>query len=162
MSTGTSQARLLVAALRERNLRIATAESCTGGMMASLITSVPGSSEAFDGGIVSYANTVKQRSLGVRAETLEKYGAVSAETAAEMVSGVCRIMDVPVGISVTGIAGPGGGTAEKPVGLVWFGVSYHGIVNTECRRFDGGRAAVRRAASHYAIALALDMIMRQS
>ena len=104
---------------RTRGWTLATAESCTGGMVAARLTSVPGSSEVFLGSVVAYADEVKQRELGVNAETLERYGAVSAETAATMASGARTRLRADVAVSVTGIAGPGGGTAEKPVGLVY-------------------------------------------
>jgi nicotinamide-nucleotide amidase len=103
---------------RARGWTLATAESCTGGMVAARLTSVPGSSDVFLGSIVSYANEVKERELGVPRETLEGYGAVSEETAAGMSAGVRRRLGADVAVSVTGIAGPGGGTADKPVGLV--------------------------------------------
>ena len=104
---------------RARGWTLATAESCTGGMVAARLTSVPGSSEVFLGSVVAYADEVKQRELGVDAETLERYGAVSAETAAAMASGARTRLRADVAVSVTGIAGPGGGTPEKPVGLVY-------------------------------------------
>ena len=104
---------------RARGWSLATAESCTGGLVAARLTSVPGSSEVFAGGVVAYANSVKEAELGVTAATLAQHGSVSAETAAEMAAGVRARLGVDVGISVTGIAGPGGGTAEKPVGLVY-------------------------------------------
>ncbi len=103
---------------RARGWTLATAESCTGGMVATRLTSVPGSSDVFLGSIVSYANEVKESELGVPRETLERYGAVSEETAAAMSAGVRRRLDADVAVSVTGIAGPGGGTEDKPVGLV--------------------------------------------
>jgi nicotinamide-nucleotide amidase len=104
---------------RRRGWTLATAESCTGGMVAARLTSVPGSSEVFVGSVVAYADEVKKRELGVAGETLERFGAVSAETAVEMASGARTRLHADVAVSVTGIAGPGGGTAEKPVGLVY-------------------------------------------
>lgn len=109
--------------LADRKMRIATAESCTGGLMGSLITDVAGSSEYFERGIVSYSNKSKMEMLGVSEKTLKAHGAVSAETAMSMADGIRRISDVDMGISITGIAGPGGGTPEKPVGLVFVGLS---------------------------------------
>ncbi len=103
-------------------LTISTAESCTGGMVAARIVNVPGSSRYFLGGVVSYANEIKMRVLGVSADTLSTYGAVSEQTAREMVLGVKKLMGSDCAISTTGIAGPTGGTAEKPVGLVYIGV----------------------------------------
>ncbi len=120
---GESLAEVLVHTLTARGLRAATAESCTGGMVSAAITSVPGSSAVFDGGVCSYSNQIKTQLLGVRPETLEQYGAVSEQCAAEMADGVRRLMNADLGVSVTGIAGPGGGSVEKPVGTVCFGIS---------------------------------------
>ena len=111
----------LVALLRQRQLHVATAESCTGGQIAATIVNVPGASWVFDQGLVTYSNEAKERLLGVRHETLETYGAVSAQTAEEMARGAAASAGAQVGISSTGIAGPDGGTPEKPVGLVWIG-----------------------------------------
>ena len=108
---------------RERGLTLATAESCTGGLVAARLTSVPGSSDVFLGGVVSYANEVKARALGVPEEVLREHGAVSAETAAAMAAGARARLGADVAVAVTGIAGPGGGTAEKPVGLVYLHAS---------------------------------------
>ena len=107
----------------KKGLKLATAESCTGGMVAARIVNVPGSSEYFMGGVVAYDNSVKMKVLGVKAETLLKYGAVSEETAREMVLGVKELLGTECGISTTGIAGPTGGTPEKPEGLTYIGVS---------------------------------------
>lgn len=108
--------------LLKRNLKIAAAESCTGGLVSERITQIPGASKIFDCGVCAYANEIKHRVLGVREETLAKYGAVSQQTAAEMASGVRKLANADIGISTTGIAGPGGGTQEKPVGLVYIGI----------------------------------------
>jgi competence/damage-inducible protein CinA-like protein len=110
---------LVLALCRARDLSLATAESCTGGLVAARLTSVPGSSDVFRGAVVSYADEVKERELGVPAEMLARFGAVSAETARAMAGGVRERLGVDVAVSVTGVAGPGGGTAEKPVGLVY-------------------------------------------
>jgi len=110
---------LVLAACRERGLTAATAESCTGGLVAARLTSVPGSSDVFLGGIVAYSNEVKAAELGVPAAVLEAHGAVSAETAAAMARGARATLGADVAVSVTGIAGPDGGTPEKPVGLVY-------------------------------------------
>ena len=107
----------------KKGLKLATAESCTGGMVAARIVNVPGSSEYFMGGVVAYDNSVKMKVLNVKAETLLKFGAVSEETAREMVLGVRELLGTECGISTTGIAGPTGGTPEKPVGLTYIGVS---------------------------------------
>ncbi len=105
--------------LAARHLTLAVAESCTGGLLASLITDVPGSSDYFSGGVVAYAYLVKENLLGVRHETLLAHGAVSLQTASEMAWGVRRLMGTDVSLAVTGVAGPGGGTPDKPVGLVF-------------------------------------------
>ena len=132
---------------RARGLTLATAESCTGGMVAARLTSVPGSSDVFVGGVVAYANTVKASELGVAQEVLEQHGAVSAETAAAMAHGVRARLGVDVGVAVTGVAGPSGGTEEKPVGLVF--VHAVGPDGEEARRTElpGDRDMVRGRAT---------------
>ncbi|MBO5135980.1 MAG: CinA family protein [Clostridia bacterium] len=112
----------VVSYLIENHLTVTCAESCTGGLLASTITAVPGSSACFDGSIVSYANSVKHRELKVKSSTLRKYGAVSPETAMEMCLGAYKKFKSDIAVSITGIAGPGGGTEEKPVGLVYLGI----------------------------------------
>lgn len=143
----------LVALLTARGLSCATAESCTGGGVGAAITAVPGASAAYLGGVVSYDNAVKRGLLGVSPATLETVGAVSAETAAQMADGVRRLLKADLAVSVTGIAGPDGGSAEKPVGLVWFGLATAGGVRTERAIFAGDRAAVRAAAVTHALGL---------
>ena len=113
---------MVVKKLREKHLRLATAESCTGGLLSGRITAVSGASEVFDCGVCSYANEIKHRVLGVSEETLSTLGAVSAETALQMAQGVKRLANADIGASTTGIAGPTGGTDEKPVGLVYVGI----------------------------------------
>lgn len=127
--------------LRQRGLRLAAAESCTGGLVGHLLTNVPGSSTYFVGGVVAYAYDAKVRLLGVRWETLEKYGAVSRETSLEMARGACRTFAADVAVSVTGVAGPGGGTPEKPVGTTWIAVA--GPNGEEAQKFfwQGDREA---------------------
>ena len=149
----TSQPETLVELLKARGMTCATAESCTGGGVGSAITSVAGSSEVFIGGVVSYSNEAKRAVLGVDAKTLERFGAVSSETACEMASGVRRLMKTDLAVSVTGIAGPGGGSEEKPVGLVWFGLSTPEGTRTEKAVFMGDRAAVRAQAVLHAIGM---------
>lgn len=131
----------------------ATAESCTGGGIGAAITSVAGSSEVYLGGVVSYANEVKRDVLGVSRDTLDAVGAVSSETAAQMADGARRLMKADVAVSVTGIAGPGGGSLEKPVGLVWFGIATADGVRTEKALFPGDRAQVRAAAVIHALGM---------
>ena len=112
----------VVSYLIENGLKVTCAESCTGGLLASAITAVPGSSECFDGSIVSYANAIKHKELKVKNSTLKKYGAVSPQTAMEMCLGAYKKFNSHIAIAITGIAGPGGGTPEKPVGLVYLGI----------------------------------------
>ena len=136
----------------------ATAESCTGGGIGAAITSVAGSSEVFLGGIISYAKEVKRDVLGVSQDTLDTVGAVSSETAAQMAEGVRRLTKADVAIAVTGIAGPGGGSAEKPVGLVWFGLATDSGVRTEKAIFPGDRAQVRAATVTHALGMLTTVI----
>ena len=137
--------------LAETGGRLATAESCTGGAIAQAVTSVPGSSAWFERGFVTYSNAAKEEMLGVRSETLERFGAVSEETAIEMARGALRRSHATVAVAVTGVAGPAGGTAAKPVGLVCFAWASAGETRSESRRFDGDRAAVRRQAVERAL-----------
>ncbi|WP_300263304.1 CinA family protein [uncultured Cloacibacillus sp.] len=129
---------------REKGLSLALAESCTGGMIAETITNVAGASDIFYGSAVTYVNSAKEHILGVARETLEKHGAVSSECAEEMACGARSVYGADVAMSVTGIAGPGGGSEAKPVGTVWFGLAAKDDAETFRRRFDGDRAAVRR------------------
>lgn len=140
---------------RALGYKLAVAESCTGGMLGERLTSVPGSSDVFLGGVIAYHNDVKRNLLGVRAEDIERHGAVSEQVALQMASGVREKLGADVGVSVTGIAGPGGGTAEKPVGLVW--VAVHGS-EVKARRFHvgGDRAEIRQRAAQ----AALEMVRR--
>ena len=143
--------------LKEQKLTIACAESCTGGKFAAALTDVPGISACFDRGIVTYSNRAKAEELGVRPETLERFGAVSEETALEMATGVRRISGTDIGVSVTGIAGPDGGTEEKPVGLVYIGLDIKG--QTCCRKIDR-RIKDRRRNRQYATLSMMDLINR--
>ncbi|MFL5963395.1 MAG: CinA family nicotinamide mononucleotide deamidase-related protein [Gaiellaceae bacterium] len=149
--TGTAE--LVLSLLRERGLRLATAESCTGGLVSARLTDVPGSSDVFVGGIVAYADGVKIAELGVPEEVLRQHGAVSAETAAAMARGARERLGADVAVSVTGVAGPGGGTEEKPVGLVYLHAS--GPMGERHLRFDfpGDRATIRGRAAVAALHL---------
>ncbi|MCU0365634.1 MAG: competence/damage-inducible protein A [Bacteroidales bacterium] len=139
--------------LNERNLTLSTAESCTGGRIASLITTVPGSSGWYRGSVVAYDNTVKTGLLGVQPETLRLYGAVSAETAGEMARGIRKVMETDYSIAVTGIAGPSGGTPDKPVGTVWIAIdSERGLV-TEKHTFADDRLVNISRSSYTALNL---------
>lgn len=139
-------------ACQAAGVRVATAESCTGGGVAEAITRIAGSSAWFDGGVVAYANNAKVALLGVRPETLGAHGAVSEAVAAEMARGAVTVTGADLGVGVTGIAGPGGGTPGKPVGLVWLAWEGRGgVMHTLGARFDGDRAAVRRQAVEAAL-----------
>ena len=138
----------LVACYKAAGLMAATAESCTGGLIAGLLTEIPGSSDMLERGFVVYSNAAKQELIGVAAETLARHGAVSGETAVAMAEGALRASRAQVAVSVTGIAGPDGGTAAKPVGLVHFACARRGkpIAAREERFGDIGREAVRVAS----------------
>ncbi|MCY4539696.1 MAG: CinA family protein [Chloroflexi bacterium] len=130
------------AALSRAGLTVSTAESCTGGLILSSLTDVAGSSAYVQGGLVTYSNEAKTKMLGLREATLVEYGAVSAATAGEMACGVRKVFDTDYALSVTGIAGPGGGTAEKPVGLTYVGLAgREGLITVERHIWDGDRIA---------------------
>jgi nicotinamide-nucleotide amidase len=149
----------VLAALRARGWTLATAESCTGGLIAAALTSVAGSSDVVERGFVTYSNTAKTEMLGVPAELIARHGAVSQEVAAAMVEGALAHAPVDIAVSVTGIAGPGGGSADKPVGLVWFGCAVRGApARTAQRVFAGDRGAVRAGAVEVAFALVFDAL----
>ena len=147
-----------VETLKRKKLRLATAESCTGGLVAKLVTDVSGSSEVFEGGVVSYSNDVKMSALGVSGETLAAHGAVSEETAREMARGVMEKLSSDLAVSTTGIAGPTGGSPAKPVGTVCFGVASSYGVHSETVRFgkDLSRDDVRRFAARHALELVIE------
>jgi competence/damage-inducible protein CinA-like protein len=138
--------------LRDSGKSLAVAESCTSGAVATRITRIPGSSDYFLGGVLCYANEVKERICGVPASLIERYGAVSAEVAEALAQGVRRVTNSSIGLSVTGIAGPGGGSAEKPVGLVYFGLADAHRSLHERRIIPGDRESVRERAATYALA----------
>lgn len=142
--------------LRERNLTLGTAESCTGGLIAHRITTIPGSSDYFAGSVVSYSNDLKQRLLGVKAATLERHGAVSEETVREMVSGGLEILGVDVVVAVSGIAGPGGGTSDKPVGTVWMAAGTKETIKTE--KWQIGKDRLKNI--EYSAVQALNLVRR--
>ncbi|MBN8534906.1 MAG: CinA family protein [Rhizobiales bacterium] len=153
-------ARAVLAEARKTGLTIATAESCTGGMVAAALTSIAGSSDVVDRGYVTYSNTAKTAMLGIPASLIERVGAVSAEVAAAMAEGALRNSDAGLAVAITGIAGPGGGSAMKPVGLVHLAVvSRNGAVNRIERRYDPalGRSGIRRAATRDALLMLLDL-----
>lgn len=145
-------------ALEESGRKLAVAESCTGGLVAKRITDRPGSSAVFVGGIVAYANAAKVDRLGVDPALLEREGAVSEQVAVAMAEGVARAFGTACGLGVTGVAGPDGGTPEKPVGLVWYAAAVDGRARAEHRHFPGDRTSVRERSGQAALALLLEML----
>lgn len=140
---------------------LATAESCTGGLIAKLVTDVAGSSGWFDRGVITYSNRAKQELLGVPAAVLREHGAVSEATVRAMVEGLLRAAPADWGVAVTGIAGPAGGTPDKPVGTVWMAWRQRGqAVLTECRVFAGDREQVREATARHALEVLLRQLRR--
>jgi nicotinamide-nucleotide amidase len=144
--------RALAAALLARDWMLACAESCTGGLVAAACTSLAGSSAWFERGFVTYSNAAKSELLGVPAALITAHGAVSEPVARAMAAGALTHARAQASIAVTGIAGPTGGSADKPVGTVWFGWGVDGRLATQCRRFEGDRAAVRAQAAAHALA----------
>lgn len=145
---------------RAKGFRIATAESCTGGLIAGALTDIAGSSDVVDRGFVTYSNEAKQQMLSVQLETLDRFGAVSEATAKEMAYGALANSLADITVSVTGVAGPGGGSADKPVGLVWFGLAEHGLppVAEQMLFGDIGRAQVREKTVTHALSMLLDAL----
>src|SRR5688500_10438226 len=159
---GTGNADLAVVVgemLRERKLTVAVAESCTGGLLGKRLTDASGSSDYFTTGFVTYANDAKQQLLGVKAETLKAHGAVSEEVAVEMALGALHAAGTDIAVSITGIAGPTGGTPEKPVGLVWTAAVRGDVVRTRSFIMPGDRAEVRERAAQMALALLYDTLL---
>ena len=146
--------------LKKYNLTVSTAESCTGGLIASAITEISGSSTFFGMGVVTYANEAKMKLLGVKSDTLTAYGAVSEQTAKEMAEGILRLSESDVSISVTGIAGPTGGTPEKPVGLVYIGISGEFGTFSYENHFAGNRSQVRAQTVEKAFKLAAEYVSK--
>jgi nicotinamide-nucleotide amidase len=144
--------------LVSRNESLATAESCTGGWVSMLVTAITGSSAWFDRGFVSYSNEAKQEMLAVDKQVIEKHGAVSEETARSMVQGAIENSNAQVGLSITGIAGPGGGTIDKPVGTVCFGWMVDGQCDTETCHFSGDRNQVREQSVRHVLTTLLDRL----
>ncbi|HXG70758.1 MAG TPA: nicotinamide-nucleotide amidohydrolase family protein, partial [Gemmatimonadaceae bacterium] len=151
----TDMAEIVLDQCRQRGLRLAVAESCTGGMLGERLTAIPGASDVFVGGIIAYDNQVKLDALGVSAADIARSGAVSAEIALQMATGALNAGRANVALSITGIAGPGGGTPEKPVGLIWVGIAGP---ETAARRFHvgGDRGEIRQRATQ----AALEMLRR--
>jgi nicotinamide-nucleotide amidase len=149
----TDLAEVVLRECRARGFRIAVAESCTGGLLGARLTAIPGSSDVMLGGVIAYANAVKESHLGVRAETLAAHGAVSEETAREMASGARERFAADVGVGITGIAGPGGGTPEKPVGTVCLAVDIRGGVRSARTTTVGDRLEIRQRSAQAALNL---------
>lgn len=151
----------LLEAARQRGLMIVTAESCTGGLVAGALTSIPGSSDVVDRGFVTYTNEAKHQMLDVSTESLEKFGAVSDAVAKEMAYGALVNSMADLSVSITGIAGPDGGSTEKPVGTVWFGLSMMGEAPQAFKKSFGkesSRSEIRTKSVIYALSLMLEMI----
>lgn len=144
--------------LRPRGLQLAVAESCTGGLIGHRLTNIPGSSDYFLASVTSYANEAKVRLLGVSWATLEKYGAVSQETVLEMAGGIRRALDADIGLSVSGIAGPGGGSSDKPVGTTWVGLSAPGVESAWRNVWPGDRLQVKQQAAEEALRLLVEYL----
>ena len=156
---GESMEEVVVALLKKGGISLSVAESCTGGMLASSLISVPGVSEVFDRGFITYSNEAKMQELGVSQETIERYGAVSRETAEEMVSRLVKRTGTRAGIAITGIAGPEGGTKDKPTGLVYLAVSLDGNITSQEVRLAGDRERVRHVACLNALNLLREKIL---
>jgi nicotinamide-nucleotide amidase len=143
--------------LTTKKLKLSTAESCTGGGLAFYLTNLSGSSDWFDCGFVTYSNFSKQKLLNVKSDTLKKFGAVSEETAREMAEGAIKQSQANVSMAITGIAGPAGGTKEKPVGLVWFAWTMNQKTQAEKKIFSGTRETIREQAIDFAMTKLLEI-----
>jgi nicotinamide-nucleotide amidase len=148
----------VLAACRRAKMKIATAESCTGGLVAAALTEIPGSSDVIERGFVTYSNEAKTQMLSVDPALIEAHGAVSEIVARAMAHGAVRHSQARVAVAVTGVAGPSGGSAAKPVGTVWFGFMVDGRLVSETRRFEGDRAQVRAATVGHALHRLIDLI----
>jgi PncC family amidohydrolase len=144
--------------LSERNMTVSVCESCTGGMLGAVITSVPGSSRYFVGGIIAYSDFLKSKVVGVRTGTLKRFGAVSPGVAKEMALAVKKKMLTDIGVGITGIAGPGGGTKKKPMGLVYIAVAMKNKVVVRRFTFKGSRQKIRRTACKHALELLKEIL----
>lgn len=144
--------------LRAKGLFCATAESCTGGLIGAKLTAAPGSSEWYLGGVISYANRVKEQVLGVSPKDLATFGAVSEPVVRAMAEGVCRVTGADAAMATSGVAGPGGGSTEKPVGTVWIAVTLRGKTWAKKERFSGNRDAVRDQAAREALRMLLKLL----
>ncbi len=154
----------LIEQLKQRGLMLCTAESCTGGLLAKLITDLPGTSAVFERGFVTYSNASKNQLLGVGKNVLERYGAVSEEVAREMASRALKHAEADIAVSITGIAGPDGGTAAKPVGTVFIATAYQrdSLLDVVAQKyhFDGNRGAIRTQSAEAAIDMLLEAVQK--
>lgn len=156
----TTLAEAVLALARESGLTVSVAESCTGGLLAAALTDIAGASDVFAGGIVTYANEAKTSLLGVSESTLTDHGAVSTQTAEEMASGAANLFDSDLAIAITGIAGPGGGSAERPAGTVCFAMVHQDATSSECRHLFGDRGGVRSRAVAYALQMLRQALLK--
>jgi nicotinamide-nucleotide amidase len=153
-----SEAPHLAEALKAKGWMLATAESCTGGLIAAACTDLAGSSEWFERGFITYSNEAKTELLGVDAALIEAHGAISEVVARAMAFGAVRHSHAHVSVAVTGVAGPGGGSRDKPVGTVWFGFLVDGLLTSEVKHFDGDRSAVRTATVRHALQRLIELV----
>ena len=160
MSENSSLEEKIVSLLQEKGWKIASAESCSGGMIASRLVNVSGVSDVFEEGYITYSNAAKHKLLGVSKQNLGQYGAVSSQVAGEMALGAARQARARAAIAVTGIAGPGGGTPQKPVGLVYIGCYVDGKVFVTENHFQGSRQEIRTATTQAALSLLLEKLTR--
>ena len=158
MSENSSLEEKIVSLLQKRGWKVASAESCSGGMIASRLVNVAGVSDVFEEGYITYSNGAKQKLLGVLEQSLEQYGAVSSQVAGQMALGAARQAKAQVAIAVTGIAGPGGGTPQKPVGLVYIGCYVDGKVFVTENHFQGSRPQIRALTAQAALSLLLEKL----
>jgi PncC family amidohydrolase len=154
-----SLAKLVGAHLRRTGLKLATAESCTGGLLGDLVTDISGCSDYYLGGVVVYANSAKKTLLHVPDDILDRYGAVSRETVVSMADGIRQILRADVSLSISGIAGPLGGTKEKPVGTVWIGLSSSSGTKAECFHFSGERKKIKSQAAESALRMLVEFLV---
>lgn len=151
----------VVSLLQKKNFHISFAESCTGGLCSARLVSVASASAVFDAGVVTYANEAKIKYLGVKPETIESYGVVSEPVAGQMAEGVAKAQNAEVGVGVSGIAGPSGGTVTKPVGMVCFGFYVDGELTTVTKQFgDLGRNVVREAATEFVFEMLVELLQK--
>lgn len=151
----------IVDLMKNNGLTLAVAESCSGGMLSARLIGVPGISDVYCAGLVTYSNEAKQSLLGVSKDTLQLHGAVSEETAKEMVEGTLRVTGADYAVSITGIAGPGGGTKEKPVGLVYIACGNKDVITVKRNLFDGDRQRVREASTETALQMLKEELFKQ-